>query len=708
MPLPKPGDQEDRADFMDRCMGDETMNSDFPDNSQRAAVCNQQWRDRNKAMLRSKAYSILEVKAVSETERVIEGIASTPKPDRVKDVVEPLGAKFALPMPLLWQHDAGQPVGNVEFAKPTKDGIPFKARIAKIDEPGELKNLVDKAWQAVKAKLVRGVSIGFKILDHEIMKSGGWRIKEWEWLELSLVTIPANAEATIQTIKSFDARSLAASGRKRSSSNPFPGASGQSINLKGTGIMQSLNERIAATSQDVSVLAERMNALMEKEDAEGGLEKTEQDEIAEIERDIKTANEKLRRLKSLEAASANAHPVDAEPTKASASRGREIVHVYPEPKIKEEPGIGMARWTIAMARCGNDRERAVKMVRNMYPNSPSIQIALKTDVPAAATTDPTWAGPLVTPTVLASEFVEWLRARTIVGRFGTGGIPALRRIPFNVKVPAQTIAGTGYWVGEGAAKPATSWGFTTVEHRWYKVANIAVMTEEIMRFSNPSIEVLVRDELANALQERMDTDFITPSVTVTPGVRPASITNGANTFASSAVTSSQIASDVAALMAYMTAANIDMNSLVFVMRQAQAISLALMKTTLGVFEFPTMSASGGTLFGVPVIVSNYVPSGVVVLLNANDVYLSDDGGVNVAMSNQASLEMETAPSMTANSGASPPTISAQSVVSMFQTNSVAIRAERFINWSRRRDAAVAYTTSTGWGNTTSSPDGGPL
>src|SRR5678809_299028 len=109
----------------------------------------------------NRAYSILNVKAIDDDLRVIEGIASTPTPDRMGDIVEPLGAKFQLPMPLLWQHNAVEPVGFVEFARPNEDGIPFKARIAKIDEPGELKNLVDKAWQAVKAKLVRAVSIGF-------------------------------------------------------------------------------------------------------------------------------------------------------------------------------------------------------------------------------------------------------------------------------------------------------------------------------------------------------------------------------------------------------------------------------------------------------------------------------------------------------------------------------------------------------------------
>src|SRR5215471_10236200 len=97
-----------------------------------------------------RAYTLLEVRGTDEEARTIEGIASTPTPDRYEDVVEPLGAKYALPMPLLWQHRSDAPVGHVEFAKPQKDGIPFKARILKTDEPGSLRDRLDEAWQSVK------------------------------------------------------------------------------------------------------------------------------------------------------------------------------------------------------------------------------------------------------------------------------------------------------------------------------------------------------------------------------------------------------------------------------------------------------------------------------------------------------------------------------------------------------------------------------
>lgn len=178
-----------------------------------------------------RAYSILDVRSVDDESRVIEGIASTPTPDRYGDIVEPMGAQFTTPMPLLWQHSADKPVGLVEFAKPTKTGIPFKAKLAPVVEAGALRDRIEEAWQSVKYGLVRAVSIGFNPLEHAWMDDGGVHFLKWEWLELSLVTIPANADATITAIKAIDRKNLAAPGRILQPSTP--GVSGQPTARKG-------------------------------------------------------------------------------------------------------------------------------------------------------------------------------------------------------------------------------------------------------------------------------------------------------------------------------------------------------------------------------------------------------------------------------------------------------------------------------------------
>ena len=165
-----------------------------------------------------RAYSTIEIKAV-ETEgekRTFSGIASTPRTDRMGDIVEPKGAQFKLPIPLLWQHDSRQPIGWVTAAKVTDKGIEISGEVADVPEEGELKTRLATAWQSIKAKLVRGLSIGFNAIEHaQIDGSWGVRFTKWEWLELSAVTIPANGDATITAVKSADANARAALGLTR-------------------------------------------------------------------------------------------------------------------------------------------------------------------------------------------------------------------------------------------------------------------------------------------------------------------------------------------------------------------------------------------------------------------------------------------------------------------------------------------------------------
>ncbi|AKI27420.1 HK97 family phage prohead protease [Moraxella catarrhalis] len=152
----------------------------------------------------TKAYSTLTVKSVTDNddERIITGIASTPSTDRDDDVLEPMGAKFALPIPLLWQHNHNQPIGEVVDARITEKGIEITAKIAKIDEDGKLKSRVDEAWQSIKSGLVKCLSVGFKIKEYNYFdNSWGLHIKEWEWYELSVVTVPANPDAVISSVK---------------------------------------------------------------------------------------------------------------------------------------------------------------------------------------------------------------------------------------------------------------------------------------------------------------------------------------------------------------------------------------------------------------------------------------------------------------------------------------------------------------------------
>ena len=45
MPIPQPNKRENKQEFVIRCMGDDTMNKEFPDTDQRLAVCSSTYEE---------------------------------------------------------------------------------------------------------------------------------------------------------------------------------------------------------------------------------------------------------------------------------------------------------------------------------------------------------------------------------------------------------------------------------------------------------------------------------------------------------------------------------------------------------------------------------------------------------------------------------------------------------------------------------------
>jgi len=150
------------------------------------------------------AYSRVIVKSIDAEQRIISGIATSPATDLVGDVVEPRGAVYSLPLPLLLDHNHQQPVGQVLSAQASDKAITFRAKIAKVEEPGRVRDLTDEAWHSVRERLRASVSIGFTADPKgvERLPGGGLHYKKWTWLELSLVSVPANSEARIHEAKS--------------------------------------------------------------------------------------------------------------------------------------------------------------------------------------------------------------------------------------------------------------------------------------------------------------------------------------------------------------------------------------------------------------------------------------------------------------------------------------------------------------------------
>lgn len=370
--------------------------------------------------------------------------------------------------------------------------------------------------------------------------------------------------------------------------------------------------------------------------------------------------------------------------------------------FKPFPAQSFTRYVAALARSKGNLIQAVEIAKQWEHETPNVLNILRhaaavgstgedawlqrAAVAAGTTTNATWASPLINYQIMTQEFIDLLRPLTVLGR-----LSGFRSVPFNIKIPRQTAGATANWVGEGLSKPVSALAFDSVTLPWAKIAVICVITQELARFSVPSAEQLVRDDLLATIAQFMDQQFLDDTVAPVAGLKPGSITNAAHKVPSTGRTIAAITLDLTTAMLYMTQPpqNIPMSQPVWIMNVANAMFLATLRTAQDVFAFPSMSIGGApgvlgsqpSLLGIPVITGGNVGPSVIVLLEQSQVMLADDGQTTVDTSAEASLQMDSAP-------ATPPT----PLVSLWQQNLLGIKAERFIYWMMRRAAAVVEIT----------------
>lgn len=608
----------------------------------------------------TRAWSVFQVKSIDEEHRIIEGIASTPKLDRQGDVMESDGAVFTLPMPLLWQHRHDQPIGTVVAARATKSGIHIRAQIAKGVLP-----FIEDAWALIKSRLVRGLSIGWHPIKAQQLSGGRLHVTKWDLLEVSAVTVPANADTNITLIKSLDAAYLAAPGT-RTHIPLIPGASGL---RKGLSMSTPISEQIKAEQDTLQTKSVRLEELIQLENTDGALSAEDVKERDGLTSGIESLVGKIKRLSALESAQAAQSRVildSPEPRRVSG----QLPRVEVKDHAKELPkGTLFTRYAMAVAAGRGSLSDTLAYAKRWDSQTPEVSAYIKAIEGTSVVGSPAWGGELVFQNNLASEFVDLVRAQTIIGR-----VEGFRRAPFNVRIPVQSGGSTVNWVGEAAPKPVTELAFTTLSIPYHKMAGIIVLTEELVRLSNPDAEATVRRDLTDQISQFMDQQFI--RIAVTAGANnPASITNGVSAPNASGTTLAALFVDLKAALGTFDTANITTEGLVIVTTPAVARILSMMTNQLG--QTPNgfnVLPTGGTLMGYPVIVSASVDAATLVIFKPSEIFLADDGRVTLDASNQATLDM---------AGGSTPTFN------LWQKDCIAIRAERWVTWVKRRTGVVA-------------------
>lgn len=643
----------------------------------------------------NRAYSLLEIKSAVDDgeERILTGIASTVSADRMGDIVVPEGAKFMLPLPLLHQHNSAEPIGEVVDAKVNGKQITVTARIAK--DTGL--DYVETAWKQIKAKLVKGFSIGFRTLKHEPLDPdkpwAGYKFLEWEWMELSTVTLPANAQATITAVKSYADRPVADTSAADRTGETF-GKSAvnrpkRSTQHSGVSVMPKASDRVDTLSREIVTLKDSVNEIMKACEAEGR-EPTE-DEAAEVAVAEETIAMKQKAVDTYKAAER------ALATKAAA-QSPSIIRAQSKSR---EPGDFLVKTAVTKLFAHINRSHPLTEAERLYGRDQEAVEVIKSSIAPAQTTVPAWAGDLTRQDTRG--FMDLLKEASAYARLAALGMQLDFAGASSVKVPgrAATPNVAGSFTAEGGLIPVKKLGFTSTTLAAYKMAVISTFTREILEQSTPNIETIVRQAMVDDTAVAIDTALFSANPAVA-GVSPAGIEVGANAVASGGATVQLITGDVKAALARHASQKTG-RRLVWVMNPARIIGLSFLQTAAGAFMFADELRSG-RFMGLPVISSNNVPAAKVYLIDAADFISAFDAPM-FSVSDQATIvEVDDDGTDPTTSGGGLADISdvttgvnatpAANVRSLYQTDSSALRMIMPLSWAQFRGSVHVINTVT--------------
>lgn len=295
----------------------------------------------------------------------------------------------------------------------------------------------------------------------------------------------------------------------------------------------------------------------------------------------------------------------------------------------------------------------------------------------AATTTGNSAALAADPSALERAFLSFIRPKEVIGRLDA------RRIPTRTPIIMGATGATAAWRGQGKAIRLSRGTYSRSMLDLLNCVGITVVTDEVAKADDDITAQLITKDLANAVRLATDSQFLDWTSAGVSGESPAGIGYGATILQNE----NSLQDDLN--MPFEAAAGEDWSSLALVMSPRMAIFLAQG------FDLSDLGADGGRIWGVKVVTSSASPidtvtAGTLESIHAivqDELIITEGDSVMIDTSQNAGLEMDNSPSM---DGITP---TESNVVSLFQINATAVRANRWINWRMRvPGAGVAVLT----------------
>ena len=378
------------------------------------------------------------------------------------------------PLPLIESHDPSRlPVGTVENLRVAGGKLRGTLRFGKSQRAQELQ-------ADAQSGVLRSLSIGYQV--HKTERHGDEiRVVRWQPYECSLVSVPADPTVGI-------GRSLHSSGdstmldHDQTASQDAPLSRSQRIAAN-----QAARDASARNS-DIAALGRQFDAM--------------DDALSAIERGASVEEFRRHLLSKLQPAPSFT-PGDIRNSSLGMSsreiRGFSVLRALaalmddtPGGEFRRKAGLELEASRAWQQQSGNERGGISIPPDVLLSDDFFIKGGQRDLVVGTASA----GGNLVSTTVLASNFIELLRKKSVIFDLGA---TVLSDLVGEIRLPRQAGGATGYWVGENGTPSESQMSVDQVPLSPKSIGTYTDFSRRLALQSSMDVEMLVRNDLAVAL-----------------------------------------------------------------------------------------------------------------------------------------------------------------------------------------------------------------
>lgn len=341
----------------------------------------------------------------------------------------------------------------------------------------------EEVFQDVLDGIRKHISVGYKIHKYERSKGENGapdtiRVNDWEPTEISFVSVPADADVGVGRSAEHDLKKskdkimpeVLETENKRTENTPAPQAAPAIINTDEVRAQE--RDRIAQITRAASDAPWDLSAVAQRAIESGAT---------------------LEQFRGDAFAFASEQPAPAAERASADMFKREQNQDYSLVRAINAQLSG--DWSEA----GFEREMSQELARGGSVIGGGLMVPMS--IFTGQRSDTTDVAGLIGTDHMANQFIDALKANTMLGRLGARFLNGLNG---NVSIPKKTASASFGWLAEAAGATPSDVTVGNVSLSGKHVGGVVPMTFEAMRQSSPAIEQLVRQDMLEGLALAID------------------------------------------------------------------------------------------------------------------------------------------------------------------------------------------------------------